>query len=69
MPRKLHDEEEVLKHLRRKKDCKIVGNHIMVLNGKGKKQQKSNDLGNGSWGKIDFLVGKKGYIQTFTPEF
>lgn len=31
--------------------------------------QLINDLGNKSWGKIDFLVNYCGYVQLFVPEF
>jgi hypothetical protein len=48
----------VFKSLEKKKDLKIVHkvdapSRILILTGAG--TPKSNDLGNGSWGKIDFL--------------
>jgi hypothetical protein len=68
MARKTHEEEEVLRDLRKKKDCKVSGNHIFILSGKGKNKPRTNDLGNGSWGKIDFLVNHKGYFRSFVDE-
>ncbi len=67
MARKQHSEEEVLKALKRKSDVKIEGKFVLVLN--GNKQHKSHDLGNGSWGKIDFLVNHCSYKQRFVEEF
>ena len=53
-----HKMEEVLKSLHRKKDLSIdsQGNVIYLL-----KEPKNNDLGNSSWGKIDFLKKYCGY--------
>jgi hypothetical protein len=44
--------EKCIKSLSKKKDCKIMG--TMIYRRVGKKQV--HDLGNGSWGKIDFLT-------------
>lgn len=55
-----HNVDEVLRALSTKRDCRVTGNFIYVLNGEGR-FSRSNDLGNGSWGKIDFLVNHKGY--------
>ena len=53
-----HKMDEVLKSLHRKKDLSIdsQGNVIYLL-----KEPKNNDLGNSSWGKIDFLKKYCGY--------
>jgi hypothetical protein len=64
-----HNEDEVLRTLRQKNDVRIVGNQILILNGKNPKFQKQNDLGNGSWGKIDFLKNHKGYFLRNVSEF
>ena len=64
-----HQMDEVLRSLGKKQDCRINGTDILVLNGKGKKRQKQHDLGNGSWGKIDYLVNYCGYRQYFVAEF
>jgi len=64
-----HQMDEVLRSLGNKQDCRIDGTDILVLNGKGKKQPKQHDLGNGSWGKIDYLVNYCGYRQYFVAEF
>lgn len=55
-----------LEVLNKKKDVKVIGNDIYVLNGYAK--YKANDLGNGSWGKIDFLR-KKGYRMHLVRRF
>ena len=66
-----HKMDEVLRALAKKHDCRIVGNVIQVLNGKSieAKGQLSNDLGNGSWGKIDFLVNQCGFRQMYVVDF
>lgn len=73
MARKIYTEEEVLSKLRKKNDCLVrqegQTKFVLVLNGQGKRQQKLNDLGNGSWGKIDFLINHCGYKQRFVEEF
>lgn len=52
-----HTVDEVLISLSRKKSIKITGNEIQILVG----DKSNNDLGNGSWGKIDFLCNHNGY--------
>lgn len=63
------NEDEVLKALRKKNDCKIDTNlkTIKVLTNDAK--SKRNDLGNGSWGKIDFLVKVHKYKQYMVATF
>ena len=70
MARKQHNEEEVLKALRAKNDVKISGKTVLVLkdkvfNTKTKEIEdnpfKKNDLGNSSWGKIDYLCNYCNY--------
>lgn len=60
--------DEVLKSLANKRDCRVSGSMIYVINGLGK-LPATNDLGNGSWGKISFLVNHRGYKQLFVKEF
>ena len=53
--RKQYTEAEVIDALRKKHDVQEIDpieKTIIVLKG----EQASNDLGNGSWGKIDFLT-------------
>ena len=73
-----HNEDEVLRTLRSKNDVRIVNGEIQVLKDKvfNKKTsqvetnpKKHFDLGNGSWGKISFLVNYCGYRQIFVSEF
>lgn len=55
--------------LRSKSDVRVVDmdKYILVLDNSS--LNKICDLGNGSWGKIDFLVRKDGYNFSFVPEF
>lgn len=64
-----HNLDEVLRSLYKKKDCKIFGNRIEVLNGEGHKNQRINNLGNGSWGKISYLCNVHGFKQMYVGEF
>lgn len=71
MARKKHTLEEVLKSLKKKRDCKVVDYTIWVLSNEVYNEKKMmdvpnpakvNDLGNGSWGKIDYLRKVHGYV-------
>ena len=54
-----HDEETAVKALNRKQDCKVnMVQRTITLASAG---HRVNDLGNKSWGKIDFLTRYKGY--------
>lgn len=67
-----HNENEVLSLLRLKHDVRVtLQKEVLILNGKsGKGQfQRMHDLGNGTWGKIDFLVSHCGYKMAFVPEW
>lgn len=73
-----HNEDEVLRALRSKNDVRIVNGEVQVLKDTvwSDKEQKTVvnpkkhfDLGNGSWGKISFLVNHCGYRQIFVSEF
>ena len=76
-----HSEDEVLKSFRQKRDIKIVNDIIYLLQDKkwvkdkqGKATLQRNpskfwDLGNGSHGKIDFLVNYCEYTIRKIPEF
>jgi hypothetical protein len=57
--------DEVIRSLNNKHDCRIMGNRIEVLTGRN----ATNDLGNGSWGRIDFLTHYYGFYQCFVKEF
>lgn len=61
----------VLNVLRNKLDLIIKDNEIYVLNGKSKNNhsKRTNDLGNKSWGKIDFLTKYCGYKLYFVADF
>ncbi len=63
--------DEVLKSLQRKHDCKVdaAKKTVYTLNGKNPKHSKTNDLGNRSWGKIDFLVNFNSYTHYSVSEF
>jgi len=64
-----HTEHKVLASLFEKKDVMvdIFHKHIKVLSPSAKNKQ--NDLGNKSWGKIDFLTHQQGYTLFFVKEF
>lgn len=58
---KNYDEATCVKELNKKVSCEVVGSVINVLIG-------ATDLGNSSWGKIDFLIRYCGYRQIFVKE-
>ena len=57
----------VIQSLRKKLDCKLEGNTILVLSNQAK--MKRHDLGNGSWGKINYLEKIHGYTVVITAKF
>lgn len=61
--------DEVLRSLSKKRDCKVFSNRIEVLNGENPKAHLNNDLGKGSWGKIDYLRKVYGFKQMHVGEF
>lgn len=69
MARKNYQVDEVLRGLARKHDVKVFGNSIQVLNGKNSSFPKLGDLGNKSWGKIDFLKNYCGFKLFFVDKF
>jgi len=48
--------EKALKVLSGKHDCRVRGRKIFVLTGNDRRYPRKNDMGNGSWGAIDFLT-------------
>ena len=72
-----HSLDGVLRALRTKNDVKIEGTTVLILsdfvyknNGqKVENPNKKHDLGNGSWGKIDFLVNHNGYSLYHISDF
>lgn len=58
---KNYDEATCIKVLNKKASCEVIGSVINVL-------IEATDLGNGSWGKIDFLRRYCGYRQIFVKE-
>ena len=61
--KKGYSEEDVLRSIRRKADLRIVGKQIQELKeGKG-------DVGNGTRGKIDFLIKYCGYVHYYVNDF
>lgn len=72
-----HQVVDVIKKLNYKNDIKVEGNRIEVLSntvflpGKGvvDNPKKRNDLGNGSWGMVDFLVNHNNFTIVDVPEF
>lgn len=62
-----HSEASVLFSLSKKNDVRIKGNTIITLNDKSK--IKHNDLGNSSWGKIDYLKKQLKYKHVILSDF
>lgn len=50
---KEYTENDVVRRLNKKRDVKIIDNEIIIY--------LSPEIGNGTWGKIDFLVNHRGY--------
>ena len=71
MTRKNYKIDEVLRSLSQKHDIKINTDVqvIEVLSGKDPKFQTFHDVGNNSWGKIDFLVNHCGWSQINVDRF
>jgi hypothetical protein len=72
MARKNYQIDEVLRSLSRKHDVKVFGTTIQILTGKDLSFPRINDLGNKSWGKIDFLKNYCGFkvihLDKFDPK-
>lgn len=66
-----HTEDEVLKALSKKRDVRVnrQSKEVYLLTGTNPHYPKSDDLGNSSWGKIDFLVNHCGYRKIPTDKF
>jgi hypothetical protein len=80
MARKNHTEEEVLRALHKKSDIRVIPNakRIKLLSNKVwsdksegyiENANKKHDLGNGSWGRIDFLRRHCGYAVETVESF
>jgi hypothetical protein len=59
--------DEVVRSLSKKNDVQIKGQTINVL--KNTARGRRNDLGNGSFGKIDFLVNHNGFHKVMVDSF
>lgn len=58
-----HTRDEVLRSLAKKNDVASIDNDSKVVSIYGDySKHRKNDLGNGSWGKIDFLTRWCGYV-------
>ena len=57
MARKQHNLDEVLRSLSRKNGCSVDSIRRTVSIKRGQ-----SDIGNGSWGKIDYLEKRHGYV-------
>ena len=75
--KKKHDIKEVLDSLSKKRDIRIEGYLIKILKDKvynkrtdsvERNPAKRFDLGNGSWGKIDYLTGQ-GFRTIYVSHF
>jgi len=61
MSKNKHYIQKVLQQLKQKKDCRIIDNWIFILSNNA--PQKIFDLGNKSWGKIDYLTNHCGFFK------
>lgn len=61
-----HTENDAVRRLNLKQDCKISNYDILVLSDNS--ANKVYDLGNKSWGRIDYLK-HLGYRQFFVDKF
>jgi hypothetical protein len=61
--KKLKKEDLAIRSLLNKNDLRVWQGMIFILTGENKerKYQPINDLGKGTWGKIDYLVNHLGY--------
>jgi len=66
-----HTEQSALKALSKKRDVRVdkgqkvinvVCNQVATPDGMKPNPNKRNDLGNSSWGKIDYLVKEHDYV-------
>ena len=73
-----YNEQNVIISLKKKKDIRIWDNNIEILLNKVFDNRtmskivnpaKSFDLGNGSWGKIDYLIKEHGYFLFYSARF
>lgn len=60
MKKKNYDEAKVIRIISKKRDIRVngVNKTIEVV-------KNSTEIGNGSWGKIDYLCGVHGYVVLF----
>ncbi len=56
-----YDEVSVVKSLRKKNSISINANTKVIT-----VRKKATDVGNGSWGKIDYLCKVHGYVYVFS---
>ena len=56
-----YDEVSVVKSLRKKNSISIDANTKVIT-----VRKKATDVGNGSWGKIDYLCKVHGYVYVFS---
>lgn len=67
MAKEKHTVESATRSLSKKKDVKVSGNTVQVI--KHDSPKHNGDLGNGSWGLIDYLVNYMGYTLIKTGDF
>ena len=63
------NETEVVKSLNKKNDIRITPKSKKLIILSSDSRAKRNDLGGGSWGKIDFLKRKHGYKTLMVDKF
>jgi len=65
---KTHNVDEVIISLSKKRDVKVDSRNktVYLLNDPKK---KSSDIGNRSWGKIDYLTNHAGYARLYVSDY
>ena len=69
MARKQHNLDEVLRSLSKKHDVKVDERTSTISVLSKDSPIRKDDLGNGSWGKIDFLVNHQGFKLLHVTKF
>lgn len=69
MARKQHNLDEVLRSLSKKHDVKVDERTSTIYVLSKDSPIRKDDLGNGSWGKIDFLMHYQGFELLHVSKF
>ena len=56
-----HDTDSAIRSLSRKRDVRINPSKKIIKILSNDAPRKTNDIGNGSWGRIDYLIHQQGF--------